>query len=153
MEEILIGTRIRNRRKELNISQEELCDRICAVSTLSRIENNEQIPSRSTAKDLLERLGLSSDLLAAMVSQKETALWALIREIRNDMIQCRRMPVENRPAMRAEIREKLEKLEKMVKPEDYTAQQFLLSCRARLGISEEPYSAEKSWRCNWRPSG
>lgn len=140
MEEIMLGTHIKNRREVLGLSQEELAEGLCSVSNLSRIENNEQVPSRNTAKDLLERLGLADDLLCTMVSQKETAVRALIREIHNDMIRCRRMPAEEKPQTREEIQKKLTKLEKSVKRQDYTARQFLLANRACLGNSEGPYS-------------
>ena len=90
MDEIMIGTCIKNRREALGMSQEELCEGYCSVSTISRIENNSQIPSRSLAKGLLGRLGLSDDLLAIMVDQKSTTTRALVREIRNDLIRYHR---------------------------------------------------------------
>ncbi len=142
MEEILLGTRIKNRRKELKVSQEDLCEGLCAISTLSRIENNEQVPSRNLAKNILERLGMSDDLLYMVVSQKETAVWALIREIRNDMVDCRKMIVAERPQAQKRILKKLAELEKIVSPQDYTARQFLLATKALLGSSEGPYSTE-----------
>lgn len=67
MEEILLGTRIRNQREALRMSQEELCEGCCSLSNLSRIENNQQIPSHTLAKTLLERLGLADDLYTAIL--------------------------------------------------------------------------------------
>lgn len=61
MNEFKLGTYIKKRREELNISQEELCEGLCAVSSLSRIENNQQDPSRHLTKNLLDRLGLPND--------------------------------------------------------------------------------------------
>ena len=58
MNEFRLGTYIKKRREELKMSQEELCEGLCAVSSLSRIENNQQDPSRNLTKNLLERLGI-----------------------------------------------------------------------------------------------
>lgn len=63
MEEFKLGTYIKKHREELGMSQEDLCGGLCAVSTLSRIENNQQDPSRRLTMSLLERLGLPRDKL------------------------------------------------------------------------------------------
>ncbi len=59
MPSLNIGTIIRERRKELELSQEDLADGVCAVSTLSRIESGTQLPSKNHLEALLERLGYS----------------------------------------------------------------------------------------------
>ncbi len=139
MDEIMIGTCIKNRREALGMSQEELCEGYCSVSTISRIENNSQIPSRSLAKGLLGRLGLSDDLLAIMVDQKSTTTRVLVREIRNDLIRYHRAQGEERVWVQEQIKEKLLELEKIVKPKDRSAQQFLLARKALLGGHEGTY--------------
>lgn len=53
-----IGTIIKLKRIEQGISQEELCQGICAPSYLSRIENNRLIADDIIYKLLFERLGL-----------------------------------------------------------------------------------------------
>ena len=53
-----VGSIIKNEREKHKISQEELCFGICAVSTLSRIEHNEQTPTMEKAMALLNRVGL-----------------------------------------------------------------------------------------------
>lgn len=87
MNEFKLGTYIKKRREELKMSQEELCEGLCAVSSLSRIENNQQDPSRNLTKNLLERLGLPMDRFIALWDQKSITLGSLMREIRNDMVQ------------------------------------------------------------------
>ena len=57
MNEFEIGTYIKKRRLELGMSQEKLCEGLCSVPNLSRIENNQQDPSRSLTRQLFERLG------------------------------------------------------------------------------------------------
>ncbi len=62
-----IGRIIKERRKELNITQEELCDGICEPVTISRIENGKQLPSTNHLKAILERLDLPSEMLISLV--------------------------------------------------------------------------------------
>lgn len=141
MDEIMIGTCIKNRREALGMSQEELCEGYCSVSTISRIENNSQIPSRSLAKGLLGRLGLSDDLLAIMVDQKSTTTRILVKEISNDLIRYHRAQGEAHTRIQEQIKEKLLELEKIVKSKDRSAQQFLLAQKALLGGPEGNYDS------------
>lgn len=143
MNEFKLGTYIKKRREELKISQEDLCEGLCAVSSLSRIENNQQDPSRNLAKNLLERLGLPKDRFTALWSQKDISVGALMREIHNDMVRHRRTPKEERPQVKEQILEKLEELEEITAPDDKSARQFLLAQRAILGDASGPYSYEK----------
>lgn len=46
-------------RTRLNISQEDLCFDLCAVSTLSRIECGERVPGRKLLEALFSRMGVS----------------------------------------------------------------------------------------------
>lgn len=52
-----------DRRKELGLSQVKLCQGICTQSTLSKFENNDQIPSVGILSQLCDRLGISIDSL------------------------------------------------------------------------------------------
>lgn len=133
MKEFKFGTYIKKRRKELGISQEDLCEGLCSVSTLSRLENNQQTPSRSLARQLLERLGLPKNRFIALWDQQSISAEALVREIRSDMIEFRRLRKEIRPQFQEKILEKLMELEEIIDPEDRSARQFLLAQQARLG--------------------
>lgn len=55
-----LGPILRNRREELGLSQEDLADGICAVPTLSRIENGERMPTKNHFEMLMQRLGYSA---------------------------------------------------------------------------------------------
>ncbi len=68
MEYIDIGRIIKERRKELNITQEELCEGICEPVTISRIENGKQLPSSAHLKAILERLDLPDEMFISLVS-------------------------------------------------------------------------------------
>ena len=51
-----IGYIIKQRREELHYTQEELAEGICSVTTLSRIENGERLPSKDNFEMLFQRL-------------------------------------------------------------------------------------------------
>lgn len=140
MNEFKLGTYIRKRREELGISQEELCEGFCSVPNLSRIENNQQDPSRNLTKNLLERLGLPKDRFLALWDQKGISMGALVREIQDDMILYERTPQEGQPNLRNSILEKLSELEKVIEPNDRSARQFLLAQQAIIGRTDRPYS-------------
>ena len=144
MDEFKLGTYIKKRREELGISQEELCGGLCAVSSLSRIENNQQDPSRLLTRHLLERLGLPQDKFTAFWGQRDITVGALMREIANDMIRCRRMPKENRAQIQEQIQEKLVELEMITDQGDRSIRQFLLAQKACLDGPKGPYSIEET---------
>lgn len=140
MNEFKIGMYIKKRREELGMSQEELCEGLCAVSSLSRIENNQQDPSRNLTKNLLERLGLPMEKFTAFWNQKDITIGVLMREISDDMIRYERTAEHDRPRFGENIREKLAKLEKTAGQDNRAVRQFLLAYRAILGRSDGPYS-------------
>lgn len=61
MRERTIGDLLYRRRVERNITQKQLCDGLCSVQTLSKIESGERIPDVFLLEYLLQRLGLSPD--------------------------------------------------------------------------------------------
>ena len=71
MKEVFLGEVIRQRRLELGLTQEELCEGICEPMTISRFENGRQTPSRNRIKALLQRLGLPDDRFFGLLSTKE----------------------------------------------------------------------------------
>ena len=123
MQNIYIGEFIRQRRKELNLSQEDLAYGICEVSTLSRIENGRCTPSRSKINALLQRLGLPEERYYAIVSKNEKEIEALKKEI----VACN---VMHQPQKGYEF---LEQLEKICEPDDFLTKQFILRSRILLG--------------------
>ena len=63
-----LGDIIRLTRKSLSITQEQLCDGICSVETLSRMETGKQSPNRDTYELLMERMGRISERAYSMLS-------------------------------------------------------------------------------------
>ena len=55
MKNVFLGEYIKQRRLDLGLTQEQLCDGICESVTLSRLENGKQTPSR---KKMLEKLNV-----------------------------------------------------------------------------------------------
>ena len=80
MKELRIGEVIKRRRKALGLSQLELCEGICEVTTLSRIENGRQAPSYNRVKAILHRLDLPDDRYTALLDEDELRLEDLKRE-------------------------------------------------------------------------
>lgn len=57
MDEITFGEVIRSIRKAKGMTQEEVAEGICSTSSLSKMENGSQVPSRQRFQKIMERLG------------------------------------------------------------------------------------------------
>ncbi len=77
-----IGDIIKNRRKALRFSQEELSFGICATGTLSKIENGHHIPNRGVFEPLMERLGLPPERYPSLIDNQELEVFNLRHDIR-----------------------------------------------------------------------
>ena len=77
MKNVFLGEYIKQRRLDLGLTQEQLCDGICEPVTLSRLENGKQTPSRNRINALLQRLGLPDDRYFALLSKNELEMEAL----------------------------------------------------------------------------
>lgn len=78
---IYIGTFIKQRRKKLKLTQEQVCSGICDPVTLSRIENGKQTPSKSVISALLQRLGMPEARYYVLESKNELEIEALKKDI------------------------------------------------------------------------
>ena len=123
MQNFLLGEFIRQRRLDLGLTQEEVCNGICEPITLSRIENGKQTPSRSRINAILQRLDLPDDRYYALLSKDELEIEALEKEI----VAC------NATRQQEECLKKLTQLEKLSRPDDHLTQQFILRSKALLG--------------------
>lgn len=119
MKNVFLGEYVKQRRLDLGLTQEQLCDGICEPMTLSRLENGKQTPSRNRINALLQRLGLPDDRYFALLSKNELEMEALQKEI----VACN--VTEKVP----EGFEKLAQFEKLADPDDQIAQQFALRSR------------------------
>ena len=71
MDEITFGEMIRRVRKAKKMTQEEVAEGICTVSSLSKLENGSQIPSRQKFQKIMERLGESGYSYAFFFGKRE----------------------------------------------------------------------------------
>ena len=81
MQNFFLGDYIKQKRLDLGLTQEQLCDGICEPITLSRLENGKQTPSRNRINALLQRMGLPDDRYFALLSKNELEMEALQKEI------------------------------------------------------------------------
>ena len=130
MKNVFLGEYIKQRRLDLGLTQEQLCDGICEPMTLSRLENGKQTPSRNRINALLQRLGLPDDRYFALLSKNELEMEALQKEI----VAC------NATEKVPEGFEKLAQFEKLADPDDQIAQQFALRSRVLLGRLDGRYT-------------
>ena len=133
MREVFLGEYMKQRRLELGLTQEELCEGICEPITISRMENGRQTPSRTRINALLQRLGLPDDRYFALLSKREEEIAALQKEI----IAC---SVQRDTAHGWEL---LGQLEQITEPDDHVTRQFILRSQVILGKAEGRYSAEE----------
>ena len=143
MREILIGEYIRNRRLDLGLTQEQVCEGVCTAATLSRLEHSRQTPSRSIINALLNRLGLPDDRFFALLSDKEMKIDALRKNIRGDQILFEKATAENRPQLRELALAKLAELEQIIDADDTITLQYILSTKATFGKSDGPYGFQE----------
>ena len=130
MQNFFLGDYIKQKRLDLGLTQEQLCDGICEPMTLSRLENGKQTPSRNRINALLQRMGLPDDRYFALLSKNELEMEALQKEI----VAC------NVTEQVAEGFEKLAQFEALAAPDDQIAQQFALRSRVLLGRLEGRYT-------------
>ena len=143
MQTMLIGEYIKKNRQDQGLTQEELCEGCCAVSTLSRLESGKLVPGRTLVHALLQRLGLPEGRYFALLGENEAAAEALKNDIRADEIRFRKALAGQRPKIREEAMEKLARLEALMEKEDRITRQYILSARVALGRTERPYSVQE----------
>lgn len=81
-----IGDVIRKTRLELGITQEQLSEGICSVSSLSKIENNSQVPTKANFDALMQRMGKSGEMYYAFVSERDYEIQEMKCQIRYKVI-------------------------------------------------------------------
>lgn len=126
MKEFFIGEIIKRKRKELGLTQEQLCEGICEPSTISRIESGRQVPAKNKLDALLQRLGLPGERYYALMSKDEME----ISNLKEKIISC------NVFHNSIEGLQNLKKLEKLVAEDDHLLRQFILRSKIILGQLE-----------------
>ena len=129
-----IGMIIKRRRMELGLSQEDLADGICAVTTLSRIENGERMPTQNHLEILLQRIGYSDMMIQSYVDESDFVIYELKFRIKQAYVE--------KDATKA--RELLQQLEALVAKPSKVDEQFILL--QRIWLYPEQYTNEERLR-------
>ena len=142
MKEVFLGEVIRQRRLELGLTQEELCEGICEPMTISRFENGRQTPSRNRIKALLQRLGLPDDRFFGLLSAKEMQISNLEKEITSCHVRFERATPEEKNRIREDAFAKHRELEMVMDKDDTLSRQLILRSKYLLGTENGPYSLD-----------
>lgn len=143
MEPKYLGEVVLQRREQLGLSQQAVCEGLCTVMTLSRFEKGLQTPSRDCVVAILQRLGLPDDRYYAQLTKKEIQLITLRKAVLACCGRFEQSSGEERQQARVEALEKLGELERRVKKGDRINRQFILRIRVALEATEGGYSLEK----------
>lgn len=81
-----IGEFIKEKRERLGVTQDELCEGICSLATMSRIEAGGRIPKSKVIVPLLQRLGLSDFIVDSMSTKEELKGMEIIAEMRSSYV-------------------------------------------------------------------
>lgn len=143
MKEIFLGDVIRQRRLELGLTQEELCEGICEPMTISRFENGRQTPSRNRIRALLQRLGLPDDRFYGLLNAKELEISNLKKEITSLHVQFERAAPQEKNRIRETAFAKHRELEQVMDGDDTLSRQLILRSKYILGTENGPYSLDE----------
>lgn len=77
-----IGDVIRIRRKMLGLSREQLCEGICSLKTIGRIERNQLKTQRQIVRELFERLHMSREYQRMELVTEDPVVQELFGELR-----------------------------------------------------------------------
>ncbi len=140
----LEGEVIRRTRESLGITQEELCDGICSVETLSRIENGKNMPSRANFEALMGRMGKSGKKYLPFIRSQDIEDFLLKEELE------RLMSVHDYQA----TEQKLKEMEERLNLNDPVNRQYVLRMRAivdaglgYISIKERREKLEEALAC------
>lgn len=144
MKQIFIGEAMKNWREDQNLSQEVVCDGICDITTLSRLENGRRSPTYNRIKALMQRLNMPEDRYFALLSTQELELDKASKELSACVSRFNHTTGEAKKAARALAMEQLHHLESLADQDDSITQQRILSYKVILGQEQGPYSLEES---------
>lgn len=80
MKSVNISKVIQQRRTELGLTREQVCEGICSPMTLLRIEQGTNTPSKYILESISQRLGLSLERFSYMLSEEDFELEELKRK-------------------------------------------------------------------------
>ena len=141
---VLLGALIRQRRIDLNMTQEELGGNIYSASQISRIESGQSFPDYDKLQKLLQTLGLEDDLFYGLRNQTGMKITLLQEEILRSCIHFQHTVGNDRRINWSNAMRCLNELEDMVSNSDHITQQFIIHCKIVLGREEGvPYTPQE----------
>lgn len=143
MREVFIGEIIREKRKQLHLTQERLCEGICEPSTLSRIENKRQTPTRNVLNALLQRLGISDERFYAIVTAEELRISKICTDITNYNVQYIKATADEKNSIRQILLKKHNELKNLIDEDDIISRQFLMRSEVTISDSKTDEKIEK----------
>lgn len=143
MNSLPLGQAIKQKRLALGLTQEQLCEGICDIVTISRLENGRQEPSRSRLRALLQRLGLPDEHYYVLGTPKEQEIEALETEIVSLNVRYSRSLGEEKQRTRQFALERLHTLETLLQNDDGFSRQSILRSKILLGREDGPYSPQE----------
>lgn len=143
MNEVLIGEMIKKERQAQGLTQQALCEGICEVSTLSRLENGQSAMSIGKLRALMRRLGLPEDRVYAFLSEDDIRIGELERELVNLHILYEHTAAAEKSAARQAILEKQRELAELAGEGDQLIQQAILRSKYLIGTENGPYGLEE----------
>lgn len=139
MRGVYIGKYIKQRREELELTQEQLCEGICGVTTISRLECGSQTPSRNLINALLQRLGMPSDRYFALLNRNEAEIEVLTEEIRAMLISIQNAVNPQKNLLLKNALQKVAELEQITDEQNKLTRQFILRVKVSLGREDGGY--------------
>ena len=114
-------------RKKYNLSQEEICEGICSVTTLSRLEQGNREIDSLLGQTLLGRIGKEVTLFETMLNEADFGLWKIRTEI-EDYVEKNQFK---------SAKQKIRKYREVMPQEERIHEQFCLYQEALLIIAEK----------------
>lgn len=139
MKTVFLGKIIKERRMELGLTQEQLCEGICEPATLSRFENGKLTPSYGRIRALFSRLGLPEHRYYAVLSKHEQEVDRLQDEISalEDVLRSANLDERSRDRERQRLLELVGELEGAMDEDDQFSRQFVLISKILLRLPKE----------------
>ena len=143
MQQLFLGEAMKQRRLELGLTQNQLCEGICEPITISRLENGKQMPSRRNLSALLGRLSMPTNRYYALLSSREVEIENLWRQITDCNAHFEHCVEEKRSEYREEGLRLHQKIKEAADPDDRLIRQHIICSQVILGKENGPYTSEE----------
>lgn len=151
----LIDEMIKGKRLEKELSQEWVCEGICSVETLSRIENGKRTPSTKNFRALMERLETEQDYYNGtletddflLLEKKKKLDRALALEKWDEACQILEYLKKKLDMSKAWNQKKIVNVENRIRfnKGELSSEEYIETCEEALGCEREGWREESFW--------